>query len=417
MRRMNDTLRYWVWLSQCFPCGSDTPCKLLEKGASPEELFEKGRAFRESLGVLSTRELNRMDKVSMERVNLILEKCQEEAIWVISLEDDAYPESLRHIYGAPMILYGKGRKEALTDAPCLTVVGTRKCSDYAKSAAANISLRLSKAGITIVSGCAVGIDEYAHRGALKVGGCTIGVMGCGLDVDYPAANHELKEYILLRGGALISEYPPGTQAFPGNFPVRNRILAALSDGVFVVQAPERSGSLITAELAVEQGKTMYCLPPCNIFDPLYMGVIPYLRDGAKPVYSVEDILEEYEAQWGDKINRQAALEPIRRRTEPAPESLPVEEPPALPTTVSVQTLSVPMVAEEPHYENSRKETEEIPLSPTLQEIYRLLKRNPQPMDGIIRESGRKPQEVLSALTELELLGLARAYPGRQYGQA
>lgn len=414
---MSDTLRYWVWLSQCFSYGSNKPCELLEKGASPEDLYEKGREFRKSLGILSPKDLNRMDTVSMERAELILDKCREENIWVICLEDAAYPESLRHIYGAPMILYGKGRKEALTDAPCLTVVGTRKCSDYAKSAAANISLRLSKAGITIVSGCAVGIDEYAHRGALKVGGCTIGVMGCGLDVDYPAPNHELKEVILLRGGALISEYPPGTPAFGSNFPVRNRILAALSDGVFVVQAPERSGSLITAELAVEQGKTMYCLPPCNIFDPLYMGVIPYLRDGAKAVYSVEDILEEYEEQWGDKINRQAALEPIRRKTEPAPEMIPAEESLALPTTASVQTLPVPMVAEEPHYENSRKETEETSLSPTLQEIYRLLSKEPKPMDGIIRESGQKPQEVLSALTELELLGLVRAYPGRQYGQA
>lgn len=414
MRRMNDTLRYWIWLSQCFSYGNDKPCKLLEKGASPKDLFEKGRAFRESFGVLSTKDLNRMDTVSMERAELILEKCREENIWVICLEDDAYPESLRHIYGAPMVLYGKGRVEALTDAPCLTVVGTRKCSDYAKSVAANISLRLSKAGITIVSGCAVGIDEYAHRGALKVGGCTIGVMGCGLDVDYPAPNHELKEVLLLRGGALISEYPPGTQVFRGNFPVRNRILAALSDGVFVVQAPERSGSLITAELAVEQGKTMYCLPPCNIFDPLYMGVIPYLRDGAKAVYSVEDILEEYEAQWGDKINRKAALEIIRPKREPKQE-LPTE--PEAPVLLSPEIEPVPQVAEEPHYEISRKEEEEIPLSPTLQEIYRLLSKDPKPMDGIIRESGRKPQEVLSALTELELLGLVRAYPGRQYGQA
>ena len=405
MRQMEDALRYWVWLSQCFPCGSDKPCELLEKGAAPEELFQKGREFRASLGVLQPRELNRMDAVSLEVADLILRKCREENIWVLTLEDELYPEALRHIYGAPIVLYGKGRKEALCGTPCLTVVGTRKCSEYAKSAAANISYRLSKGGITIVSGCAVGIDEYAHRGAVKAGGCSIGVMGCGLAVDYPAPNRELKEYMLLRGGALISEYPPGTPALGRNFPVRNRILSALSDGVFVVQAPERSGSLITAELAVEQGKTVFCLPPCNIFDPLYMGVVPFLRDGAKAVYSAEDILEEYEAQWGDKINRKAALGKLVSRGEQGPSPLK--------PSAEVERK----VAEEPHYQPSRETRPAEPVPEELQEIYRLLAKEPRPMDGIIRESGKKPQEVLAALTELELLGLVQAYPGRRYGQA
>ncbi len=411
MRQMEDALRYWVWLSQCFPYGSDKPCELLEKGATPEELFQKGRDFRASLGVLQPRELKRMDAVSLDAADLILEKCREENLWILTLEDELYPESLRHIYGAPLVLYGKGRKEALSGSPCLTVVGTRKCSEYAKSAAANISCRLSKGGITIVSGCAVGIDEYAHRGAVKAGGCSIGVMGCGLDVDYPAPNRELKEYMLLRGGALISEFPPGTQPFRKNFPIRNRILAALSDGVFVVQAPERSGSLITAELAVEQGKTVFCLPPCNIFDPLYIGVVPYLRDGAKAVYSAEDILEEYEAQWGDKINRKAAMGKLVSRGEQAKTaSDPLIQ-------LESRTDVIPKVAEKPHYQVSKETRPAEPVPEELQEIYRLLTKEPRPMDGIIRESGKKPQEVLAALTELELMGLIRAYPGRRYGQA
>ena len=407
---MEDASLYWVWLSQCFPFGSPRPAELLEKGASPRELFEGGRDYRASLGLLNSRELERMDRVSLERAKGILKDCREKGIWILRFEDEDFPDGLRHVYGPPLLLYGKGRKEALEGLPCLTVVGTRKCSDYAKSVAGNLSYQLARAGVAIVSGCAVGIDEYAHRGAVKAGGCSIGVLGCGADVDYPAQNRRLKEYILLRGGALITELPPGTEPNGRYFPTRNRLLAGLSEGVFVVQAPERSGALITAELAVEQGKTVFCLPPCNIFDPLYQGVVPFLRDGAKAVYSAEDILEEYEPRWGDKINRKAASEPPKSRPAEPRAALHEEREPAL-----------PQVADQPDYRPSEQD-----LAPTekagqmdaaQQEIYSLLGKDPREMDHIIRESGKKPQEVLSILTQLELMGHIRAYPGRRYGRA
>lgn len=409
---MNERLRYWVWLSQCFSYGSTKPAQLLEAGADPVQLYEQGREYRQSFDVLTTKELSRMEKISLERADFILSECEKHKIWVLTWEDELFPPSLRHIYGPPIVLYGKGNLSGIAETLRLTIVGTRSCSDYAKKVAGNIAYLLAKAGVTVVSGCAVGIDEYAHRGAIKAGGRSIGIMACGVDVNYPADTKQVREHLLYRDGVLLSELPPGANTSAKYFPTRNRLLAGIAEGVFVPQAPRRSGALITAELAIEQGKELFCLPPCDIFDSSYQGVVPYLRDGAVPVYGAEDILSEYAVRWADKINMDALRQPVRPQRKQSPAALVADESTYAPHRSETVTEAVMSKQPEP-----KESAEPIRLAGIQKELYVLLEELPRPMDEIIRQSGRKPQEVLAALTEMELLGLVRAYPGGQYGKA
>jgi DNA processing protein len=159
---------------------------------------------------------------------------------------------------------------------------------------------LARAGVVVVSGFAVGLDSAAHRGALLAGGRTVAVLGCGIDVDYPKDNASAKQYITKKG-LLLTEFLPGTEPYPKNFPTRNRILSGISLGTLVIQAPERSGSLITASLALEQGRNVFCVPPADIFDKRYAGVVKYLRDGAIPVFSYLDIINEYYHSYAHKL--------------------------------------------------------------------------------------------------------------------
>ncbi|MGI5894781.1 MAG: DNA-processing protein DprA [Candidatus Merdivicinus sp.] len=406
---MEERLRYWIWLSQCFSYGSPKPLELIEAGADPERLYQEGREYRESFGVLNTRDLSRMERISLERADVILDNCQKQNIWAISWENNLFPATLRHIYGPPVVLYGKGNLEGLGQMLRLTIVGTRDSSEYAMSVAGNLSFQLARTGVVIVSGCAVGIDEYAHRGAIRAGGRSVGILACGADVDYPAATRQVREHLLYQNGALLTELPPGTQVNRYYFPVRNRLMAGFSEGVFVVQAPQKSGALITAELAIEQGKELFCLPPCSIFAPEYLGVVPLLRDGAIPVYGVEDILSEYEVQWADQLHLEALKETVKPRRQP---TLQVADQPqyTLDTKPPIKQLPEPSIEKIP-------KAEPIRLIGIQKDLYSMLEETPRPMDDLIRQSGKRPQEVLAALTELELLGLVRAYPGRQYGKA
>ena len=186
-------------------------------------------------------------------------KIDENKIKVIKLQDENYPEKLRNIYNPPKELYILGNEKLLNEK-AIAVVGCRACSDYGRKVSFEISKQLNKHDIVVVSGLAKGIDSYAHKGAIYENGKTIAVLGCGLDVIYPAENKELYMQILKAKGVIITEYPIGTRPLKQNFPARNRIISGLSDGVLVVEARKRSGTLITVEHALEQGKDVYAVP-------------------------------------------------------------------------------------------------------------------------------------------------------------
>ncbi|MBU0598170.1 DNA-processing protein DprA [Patescibacteria group bacterium] len=217
------------------------------------------------------------------------EDLTENNIQVITIKHANYPHLLKQIHLPPALLYVKGQWPVDSEYS-LAVVGTRKTSSYGRQAVLEITSELSKAGLTIISGLALGIDALAHQAALEAGGITIAVLGCGLDIIYPATNRQLSEKILREKGALISEYPPGTQPLKYHFPARNRIISGLSKGVLVIEGGQDSGSLITANFALEQNREVFAVPG-NIFSQSSRGPNKLIKMGASVVTSANDILQ------------------------------------------------------------------------------------------------------------------------------
>ncbi|MBQ1622586.1 MAG: DNA-processing protein DprA, partial [Selenomonas sp.] len=207
----------------------------------------------------------------------------------VAFGEAGYPESLAAIYQPPLVLYVRGSLPS--DAEGLGIVGARRFSRYGEGIAEKLGEELAASGFCVVSGAARGIDSAAHRGALRTG-CTVAVLGCGVDIAYPAENRRLLADIVASGGAILSEYAPGTPPLPAFFPARNRIISGLSKGVIVVEAAERSGSLITAQLALDEGRDVFAVPG-SIYSPTSQGCHRLIQQGAKLVTSVRDVLEEY----------------------------------------------------------------------------------------------------------------------------
>ena len=206
----------------------------------------------------------------------------------LAQDDKYYPNKLKSIYDPPELLYCLGDIRLLNE-PSIAIVGTRNASNYGKRIAYNLSQELSKRGVTIISGLASGIDSYAHEGAFKNVGKTIAVLGSGIDVIYPKENEDLYKSIIKNGGLIVSEFPLGTKPEKDNFPKRNRIISGLSDGVVVVEAKKKSGALITADLALEQGRSVFAVPG-NIDSQNSEGTNNLIKEGAVPVTSYLDIL-------------------------------------------------------------------------------------------------------------------------------
>ncbi len=284
------------------------------------------------------------------------------AITIITIEDANYPTLLREIHAAPAVIYVRGRLQS-DDTPTLAIVGARKATHYGRTVAEQLASELAAMGVTVVSGLARGIDSAAHTGALKTG-ITYAVMGTGPDIIYPQENQRLAAAIREQG-ALITEYLPGTPPHPAHFPARNRIISGLSLGTLVVEAQETSGSLITADFALEQNREVFAIPG-NIMSPTSRGCHRLLKQGARLVEGVADIVDELRLRLG--------------RT---------------PGATADGKL-------------------EIPLSPTQYQILDRLSLDPLHLDLLVRQCSMPMGRLLSELTQLELLGIIRQLPGRHY---
>lgn len=278
--------RYWNWLANAGGTWNKKIKKLLDYYETPYEIYRKTGNGLEK------------DKIVDEKVVKILEewkkrfdvdfeykKLEEKEIKVISIDSNEYPEKLKNIYENPCVLYVRG--ELPREEKCISVVGARECSEYGRNMARKIGEYLGKTGVGCVSGMARGIDTYAHLGALGSKGKTYAVLGCGIDVCYPIENIELYEEIIQNGG-IISEYPMGVKPDAWRFPQRNRIISGLSDGVIVVEARRKSGSLITAEHAIEQGIDVMVVPG-RVYDVLSEGCNVLIKEGAEILTDISDI--------------------------------------------------------------------------------------------------------------------------------
>jgi DNA processing protein len=217
---------------------------------------------------------------------------------LLCIGDDGYPDMLKQIYSPPLLLFFKGNKIKEMEFG-IAVVGSRKCTAYGREAAGYISRNLSETGITVVSGLAVGIDSYAHKAALEGKGGTVGVLGCGIDIVYPPENKLLYEEIA-SNGSIVTEFFPKTPPLKSNFPVRNRIISGLCRGVIVIEAGEKSGAVITCEMALKQDREVFAVPG-NIFSPASRGCHKLIKNGAKLVERIDDILEEFSQVYQENL--------------------------------------------------------------------------------------------------------------------
>jgi len=283
---------YLIWLNTVYGIGYTTIEKIIKDFGSLENLWNATVSEIYSLPYIRKKAADRLiDARNVDCIYKYKEKLLSKGIEYMTIKDDTYPYTLMNIPSPPPLLYMKGNIVD-EDQKALAIVGSRKCTSYGKSTAYKFAKELAAYGITIVSGMAYGIDSAAHRGALDGGGRTIAVLGCSLDICYPKSNANLMREII-DNGAVISEYSLGTEPTPGNFPRRNRIISGLSKGVLVVEAGLKSGTLITVDYALEQGKDVFSVPG-NINSTVSQGTNKLIKEGAKPVTCVEDILEEFD---------------------------------------------------------------------------------------------------------------------------
>ena len=367
----------WIWLAERLGAGSKLCLRLLEVFGSPEEIW---RAPRQQLAVVSMTR-HRLDCLADKDLSYaqhIWDDCVRRHIAVVPLADAAYPPPLRDIADPPTVLYVRGTLPDLRNRLTVSVVGTRKATPYGRHAARYFAGTLAQNGCLIVSGMAEGVDGEANRAALDAGSETIAVLGCGVDVCYPPAHRELMRDIIAHG-AVISEYPPGADPDRTHFPMRNRIITGLSRGTLVVEAPKKSGALISADLALEQGRDVFAVPG-DINRPNSAGCNALIRQGgAELVQSPSDILSYYEHGG----SRNAQLVPLGFvQTEELPErKLAAEAPPVASVPRSMRTLT-----------GSEQECT----------VWRAVRDGRHTVDSMVEHTGLSASEVLTALTMLEV---------------
>ena len=284
---MKKKLEYWLILNSIKGLSIQVKLETLSLFGNPLEIYKADKEAVLRAGFTQENYEALHSQYIQDEAKRILEYCNKNNIRILTLEDEEYPELLKYIYDPPIILYVRGTIPKLN---AVAMVGSRKASGYGIETAVKLSSQLALSGILVVSGLARGIDTASHCGALKENSPTIAVLGCGVDITYPPENLSLMERIIDQG-AVVSEYPPGTRPAPYNFPSRNRIISGMSSGTVVVEAGVKSGSLITAKYALEQGREVFAVPG-NINHLNSQGTNMLIKDGAKVVMNVDDILEE-----------------------------------------------------------------------------------------------------------------------------
>ena len=393
-------LIHWIWLAQRPKVPDRVKRELLERMGDAEDVYH---ADRQALGDVSREALQALLDKELSGAEKILAQCSEKGIQILTYGDEGYPPALRSIPDPPLVLYCKGQLPALDATPVIGVVGTRKASPYGLNVAERLGFQIAKCGGILVSGAASGVDGRAMDGALTAGGAVVGVLGCGVDVVYPASNRALFEE-MERRGCLVSEYPPQTPPAKWNFPKRNRIISGLSDGVLVVEAPKISGALITARQALEQGRDVYVVPG-NIDVDTCVGSNGLLRDGATAVGSGWDILSGYEEVYPQAVRRWQGEVPVVERENVVPK---VAQKPRLPRkTVAPVKKVIDNGSASPYIDGENAPA----LSGLEGTIVERLRQGACVVDDLIVATGEPAGKLLSTLTMMEVRGILRRLPG------
>ena len=379
---------HWLALKLVPGLGTRTSNKLLDRFRSPEAIFRASRTELEGAGVSGAVAQSIVSGCTFDDAVSQQEKMIETGATIITIGDPRYPQLLREIFDPPVLLFARGRVE-LMHSLTLGVVGTRRPTPYGLAVAERLSGDLSHAGLAIASGMARGIDTAAHRGVLAAGGDTIAVLGCGVDVIYPSENKKLAGEIAAKG-LIVSEFPMGSVAFPQNFPIRNRIISGMSVGVLVVEGAQYSGSAITAKLAMDQGREVFAVPG-NITSKLSWAPNLLIKQGARLVQDWNDVVSELPVE-----SRRHLIERGRQRLlgEQGGETV---------ATSGDGTASL-VNSRGPELDATARRTLEV-----------LQVDAPIHLDDLIEKmENSSASELIAALFELEMLGLVKQLPGKNF---
>ena len=363
----------WLALTMTPGIAARLSARLLREFGTPEGVFRASLTALEGCNLPAPVAQAIFKKQTFWRAEKEVAAIRRIGCRVVHWDEPEYPQTLLQIYDPPVVLYVRGDASIL-NAPSLSIVGTRRPTVYGTQMAERMGRDLAKRGLAMVSGLARGIDAIAHEGATSVGGRAIGVLGTGIDVCYPKENKKLYEKVLERG-AIISEFPTGSHPAPENFPVRNRIIAGMPLGVVIVEGKEHSGSLITARLAMEFGREVFGVPG-NVTQEVSFAPNQLIKQGAKLVTCAEDVIEELPT-------------PIRA---------------ALVQAEALETEQRNLLAADG-------------LSPTEKKIYELLSaEESRHIDDLVESSGLNSSDVLATLFNLEMKGIIRQLPGKQFSK-
>lgn len=384
----NEEELYWLALRLVPGLGTRRAGQLLDRLHTPQAIFRASQSELEAAGVSSALAHSISSGCSFEDAASQQQKIRQAGAELIALPDSRYPEALRKIFDPPPVLFAKGRLDLLSSIS-VGVVGTRHPTPYGVAAAERLSGDLARAGVTITSGMARGIDTAAHRAALAAEGATMAVLGCGVDVVYPSENRKLAAEIAAKG-LILSEFPMEAVAFPQNFPIRNRIISGLSVGILVVEGAQYSGSAITARLAIDQGREVFAVPG-NITSKMSWGPNLLIKQGAKLIQDWNDVVVDL-----PQAAQRRLIDQGRQRIIDQGLTSPAESSAAAGTSQSPKL-------NEPHQQVARRVLSFLKIDQSVH------------LDVLVSSiEDASPSEIIAALFELEILGLAKQLPGRNF---
>lgn len=402
--------KHWVWLTTRRGIGTRGCAALLRLFDTAERIYEMNEAQYLATAGFERRWLEPLLDKSLDYAESILGICEEKDIKLLNYAEEAYPERLRNIADPPALLYYKGTFPDIDHEAVIAIVGSRRCSAYGLLHAKQFSKLIAASGGIVVSGGARGIDSMALRGALDSMMPVVCVLGCGVDVTYPPENRELFETIA-HHGCVISEFAPGTPPERGNFPIRNRIISGLSLGVLVVEAPEKSGALITANQALEQGRDVFAIPG-NIGVKHCEGSNRLIREGAIMVENGWEVLREYVPIFPEKLSdgrTKDALDRLYRARYG--KAFAVYSP-----VIAAENLDKKVIDNQENKSYSDVKEDLPQLTGDERTVYECLTTESIAADELIARCAIPPQRVLAALTMLQIKKLVAKLPGNRYSR-
>ena len=392
-------LEHWIRYQLALGAGCRKTGEMISYFGSPKTLIESDMYEWKVSGIFTPKQIEKLQKSTIDEAYEVMENCFKYGCKAVTPDEKLYPRMLKPLDDLPAVVYYQGDLKFIIHKIAIAVVGTREADRNSLAIAKSLSASITRSGAVIVSGGALGVDSAAHSGAIESGGKTLAVLGCGFGTDYLQSKNDLRQ-VIAQNGALITEYPPMTPALARNFPIRNRIISGLCHGTVVVEAGIKSGSLITASTALEQGRDVYAVPG-DIMSSKFLGVHKLINEGAKPVFSAYDILYPYAVRYPKAID----IEKIETQLQMT------DSVDCINTKGSKDSVNENAPFNQESFENVKDLSE---ISDNAKTVYSIFGDEPIHIDDIARKTALGFSEIFIAVTELELAELIVSQPGKFY---